>query len=70
MADWSRAFDDPIELPGGSQLVTLLDAGNYITGLSMAEQDLAEWQTAIGCLLGAAEGRDFMMHAASGRCGH
>jgi hypothetical protein len=25
-----------------------------------------EWQTAIGCLIGAAEGRDFMMHARIG----
>jgi hypothetical protein len=28
MAEWSRAFDDRIELPGGDQFVTLLDAGN------------------------------------------
>jgi hypothetical protein len=31
--------------------------------LPRAEQGLEEWQTAIGCLIGAAEGRDFMMHA-------
>ena len=31
-----------------------------------ADQDLEEWQTAIGCLIGAAEGRDFMMHARIG----
>jgi len=34
--------------------------------LSKAEQDLDEWQTAIGCLIGAAEGRDFLMHARIG----
>jgi hypothetical protein len=34
--------------------------------LPKAEQDLEEWQTAIGCLIGAAEGRDFMMHARIG----
>jgi hypothetical protein len=28
---WSRAFDEPIPLPRGRQLVTLEDAGNYIT---------------------------------------
>jgi hypothetical protein len=30
---WSRRFDDPIALPGGRQLVTLENAGNYITKL-------------------------------------
>jgi hypothetical protein len=29
--------------------------------LPKAEQDLEEWQTAVACLIGAAEGRDFMM---------
>ena len=32
----------------------------------MADQQLDEWQTAIGCLIGAAEGRDFLMHAQIG----
>jgi hypothetical protein len=31
--------------------------------LPKAEQDLKEWQTAVHCLIGAAEGRDFMVHA-------
>jgi hypothetical protein len=34
--------------------------------LPKAEQDLPERQTATGCLIGAAEGRDFMMHARIG----
>jgi len=34
--------------------------------LPKAEQNLEEWQTAIECLIGAAEGRDFMMHARIG----
>jgi hypothetical protein len=34
--------------------------------LPQAEQKLAEWQTAISCLIGAAEGRDFLMHARIG----
>jgi hypothetical protein len=42
------------------------DAGAYITRLPKAEQDLEEWQTATGCLIGAAEGRDFLMHARIG----
>jgi hypothetical protein len=35
---WSRAFDDPIVLPNGRQLVTLQDAANYIMKLSKADQ--------------------------------
>jgi hypothetical protein len=34
---WKRPFDDPIPLPNGRQLLTLEDAGNYITKLSKAE---------------------------------
>jgi hypothetical protein len=66
MVDWSREFDDPIPLPRGRQLVTLKDAAGYIMKLPKAEQDLTEWQTAAGCLIGAAEGRDFLMHARIG----
>jgi hypothetical protein len=31
-----------------------------------ADQAVTEWQTAVGCLIGAAEGRDFLMHARVG----
>jgi hypothetical protein len=34
---WKRAFEDPIDLPNGRKLVTLQDAGNYITQLPKAE---------------------------------
>jgi hypothetical protein len=54
---------DPIPLPSERQLVTLQDAADYIMKLPKAEQNLAEWQTAISCLIGAAEGRHFLMHA-------
>jgi hypothetical protein len=64
---WSCRFDDPIPLPDGRQLVTLQDAANYIMKLQKPEQNLEQWQTAIGCLIGAAEDRDFVMHA-SGCC--
>jgi hypothetical protein len=57
---------NPVLLPGGRELVTLRDAADYITKLPKAEQQLDEWQTAIGCLIGAAEGRDFLMHARIG----
>ncbi len=46
MADWSRAFDDPIPLPRGRQIVALKDAAIYIQKLPKAEQLLEEWQAA------------------------
>ena len=66
VAVWARPFDDPVLLPAGRELVTLRDAADYIMKLPVTEQDPEEWQTAIGCLIGAAEGRDFMMHARIG----
>jgi hypothetical protein len=48
---WSRAFDEPIPLPRGRQLVTLKDAANYIQKLPKAEQHLDEWQAAVEALL-------------------
>lgn len=48
---WSRKFDDPIPLPRGRQLVTLQDAGRYITKLAKAEHDAPEWQAAMQALL-------------------
>jgi hypothetical protein len=64
--DWSRPFDDPIPLPGARKLVTLQDAAGYIMKLPKAKQDLEEWQTAVACLIGTAEGRNFLMHARIG----
>ena len=48
---WKRRFDEPIPLPRGRQLVTLQDAGNYITKLPKAELKSAEWQTAMEALI-------------------
>jgi len=48
---WKRPFDDPIPLPRGRQLVTLQDAGNYITRLPKAEHEAAEWQAAMEALI-------------------
>ena len=45
-ADWSRKFDEPIPLRKGLHLVTLKDAGTYITKLPKAEHMAAEWQAA------------------------
>jgi hypothetical protein len=48
---WKRAFDDPIPLPRGRQVVTLEDAAKYIQKLPKAEQDLEEWQAAVEAML-------------------
>jgi hypothetical protein len=48
---WQRRFDDPIPLPRGRQLVTLEDAGNYITKLPKAEHEAAESQAAMEALI-------------------
>jgi hypothetical protein len=63
---WSRPFDDAIMLPDGRKMLTLKDAPEYIQKLPEAEQQLEEWQTAVGCLIAAAEGRDFVMHVRIG----
>jgi len=46
--------------------VTLREAADYITKLPKAEQQLDEWQTAIGALIMAAENRGPLMHARIG----
>ena len=51
MADWSRHFDEPIPLPRGRALVTLEDAGKYITKLPKAEHEAPEWQAAMQALI-------------------
>ena len=48
---WSTPFDDPIPLPRGRQLITLQDAGNYITKLPKAEHSAPEWQDAMEALI-------------------
>ncbi|WP_309142533.1 hypothetical protein [Bradyrhizobium sp. sGM-13] len=63
---WSTPFEDPISLPRGRSLVTLMDAADYITKLPKAEQRLAHWQLAVETLINCAEGRDFLMHARIG----
>jgi hypothetical protein len=48
---WKRPFDDAIPLPRGRQLVTLQDAGAYITKLPKSEHTAAEWQAAMEALI-------------------
>lgn len=50
-AGWSRKFEDPILPPDGRQLITLKDAGDYITALPEAEHAKPEWQAAIEALI-------------------
>ena len=52
---WSRAFDEPIPLPRGRQLVTLEDAGKHITRLPKAEHGVLKWQAAVECLILVSE---------------
>jgi hypothetical protein len=52
---WDRPFAEPIELPKGKRLITLLDAALYITKLPKAEHDAEEWQAAMQALLLVAE---------------
>jgi hypothetical protein len=48
---WKRRFDDPIVLPDGRKIVTLRDAGAYITKLPKAEHTATEWQSAMEALI-------------------
>ena len=52
---WCKRFVDPIILPDGRELLTLRDAAEYITALSKAEHDAADWQVAMEVLLLVAE---------------
>jgi hypothetical protein len=49
--NWKRRFDEPIPLPRGRKLVTLKDAGTYITNLPKAEHQAPEWQAAMEALI-------------------
>jgi len=44
-------FDDPIPLSRARQLVTLQDAGTYITTLPKSEHTTPEWQAAMEALI-------------------
>ena len=52
---WSTPFDEPIVLPNGRKLITLKDAGAYITRLPKAEHAAPEWQNAMEALILVAE---------------
>jgi hypothetical protein len=67
---WTRRFDEPIPLPRGRPLVTLEDAGNYITKLPKAEHEAAEWQAAMEALILVATLGGPTMLRGSASCGH
>jgi hypothetical protein len=52
---WDRDFDDPIALPDGRSLVTLIDAGNCILALPEQVHTAAEWQAAMEALILVAD---------------
>jgi hypothetical protein len=63
---WKRRFDEPIPLPRGRQLVTLEDAGKYITKLPKAEHEAPEWLAAMEALILVAESGGATMMARIG----
>ena len=52
---WDIKFPEPIPVPSGKPLATLRDAGAYITELPKEQHDARPWQTAMECLLLAAD---------------
>jgi hypothetical protein len=55
---WSACFDEPIVLPDGGELRTLLDVGHYVDKLPRSMHEREEWQTVMEVLLSAVEGRE------------
>jgi hypothetical protein len=54
----SRRFVDPVELPDGGELRTLLDAARYVDALPRSMHEREEWQAVMEVLLSAVEGRE------------
>jgi hypothetical protein len=48
---WKRAFDEPIVLPDGGELRTLLDAGRYVDAPPRSMHEREEWQAVMEVLL-------------------
>jgi hypothetical protein len=64
MKGWNRPFEDPILLPDGRKLIEERGRPHY--GAAEGRADARKWQTAISCLIMAAEGRGPLMHARIG----
>ena len=54
---WLQRFDEPIPLPEGGELRTLLDASLYIEALPKEKFHRPEWRAATEILWSAAEGK-------------
>src|SRR5262249_2310949 len=52
---WKAPFDEAIRLANGKALRTLRDAADHVVSLPPRETKQRHWQTAIACLLSAAE---------------
>jgi hypothetical protein len=52
---WDLRFSEPIAVPHGKPLVTLHDAGDYITQLPADQHDHPAWQAAMHVLIQAAD---------------
>ena len=52
---WKAPFDEPIRLDNGKRLRTLREAAQHVIDLPPRESALDHWQTAMACLLAAAE---------------
>jgi hypothetical protein len=53
---WTREFDEPIPLPDGGELRTLIDAGRYVDALPRSMHEREEWQMVMEVLLSAVGG--------------
>jgi hypothetical protein len=58
--DWKRAFDEPIQLPDGGELRTVLDAGRYVAAFPDGKNEREEWQAVREVLLTTDEGHEQM----------
>ena len=54
---WRRPLEDPVTPPRWQDVI------NAQRCRQLRHQPAEGWQTVTGCLIGAAEGRDFLMHA-------
>ena len=67
MADWSRRFDEPIELPNGKKLQTLKDAIAWLAKeVPKAEHGMKQVRAAAHCVTQAAENNGPMIFAQIG----
>ena len=61
-----EAFSRTHMLPDGKKLATLRDAGDHIRSLPNSQQDAKQWQTAMHCLIEAADHGGSVMNARIG----